>query len=137
MNPVRRKRLILVSIMVAGVGAAVGFALYAFNQTMMFYYSPTDVIAGKAPDNAQIRMGGVVVKGTFKHLPKSIRSVYEVTDGSKTVPVQYDGVLPELEKNGTFVANEVLAKHDEKYMPREVAESLKKAAEAKANTKVN
>jgi len=150
MNPVRRKRLILVSIMVAGVGAAVGFALYAFNQNMMFYYSPTDVIAGKAPDNAQIRMGGVVVKGTFRHLPKSIRSVFEVTDGSKTVPVQYDGVLPDLfregqvilakgslEKNGTFVANEVLAKHDEKYMPREVAESLKKAAEAKDTTKVN
>jgi len=136
--------------MVAGVGIAVGFALYAFNQNMMFYYSPTEVIAGKAPANAQIRMGGVVVKGTFKHLPKSIRSQFEVTDGGKTVEVQYDGVLPDLfregqvilakgvlNRQGLFVANEVLAKHDEKYMPREVVESLKKAAEAKEKAKVN
>lgn len=146
MNPVRRKRLILISIMIAGVGSAVGFALYAFNQNMMFYYSPTEVMNGKAPAHAHIRLGGVVVKGTFKHLPQSIRSQFDVTDGGKTVKVQYDGVLPdlfregqvilakgELDKNGLFVADEVLAKHDEKYMPREVVESLKKAAEAKVN----
>ena len=144
MNPVRRKRLILISIMVAGVATAVGFALYAFNQNMMFYYSPTEVMAGKAPQQAHIRLGGVVVKGTFKHLPDSIRSVFEVSDGSKMIKVQYDGVLPDLfregqvvlakgrlNKNNLFVADEVLAKHDEKYMPREVAESLRKAADKK------
>ena len=87
MNPVRRKRLILISIMVAGVATAVGFALYAFNQNMMFYYSPTEVMAGKAPQQAHIRLGGVVVKGTFKHLPDSIRSVFEVSDGSKMIKV--------------------------------------------------
>jgi cytochrome c-type biogenesis protein CcmE len=146
MNPVRRKRLILISIMVAGVGTAVGFALYAFNQNMMFYYSPTEVMAGKAPAHAHIRLGGVVVKGSFKRVPKSIRCIFDLSDGGKTVKVQYDGVLPDLfregqvilakgrlDGHGTFVADEVLAKHDEKYMPREVAESLKKAANAKAN----
>lgn len=146
MNPVRRKRLILISIMVAGVTTAVGFALYAFNQNMMFYYSPTEIMAGKAPTHARIRLGGVVVNGTFKHIPRSIRSVFELSDGSKMIKVQYDGVLPDLfregqvvlakgrlDKNNLFVADEVLAKHDEKYMPREVAESLKKAANAKVN----
>ena len=144
MNPVRRKRLILISIMLIGVGSAVGFALYAFNQNMMFYYSPTEVMNGKAPTHAHIRLGGVVVKGTFKHLPNSIRSQFEVSDGAKSVEVQYDGVLPDLfregqvilakgalNKHGMFVADEVLAKHDEKYMPREVVDSLNKAAEAK------
>lgn len=150
MNPVRRKRLLLVSIMLIGVGSAVGFALYAFNQNMMFYYSPTEVVAGKVPARAHIRLGGVVVKGTFKHLPDSIRSQFEVTDGGQTVEVQYDGVLPDLfregqvvlamgklDQHGLFVADQVLAKHDEKYMPREVVASLKKAAEAKAKVKVN
>ena len=144
MNPVRRKRLILISIMLIGVGSAVGFALYAFNQNMMFYYSPTEVMTGMAPAHAQIRLGGVVVNGTFKHLPNSIRSQFEVSDGAKQVEVQYDGVLPDLfregqvvlakgtlNKDGVFMADEVLAKHDEKYMPREVVDSLKKAAEAK------
>jgi cytochrome c-type biogenesis protein CcmE len=144
MNPVRRKRLILISIMLAGVGTAVGFALYAFNQNMMFYYSPTEVMNGKAPAHAHIRLGGVVVDGSFKHIPKSIRSVFDLSDGGNTVKVQYDGVLPDLfregqvilakgrlNKDGLFVADEVLAKHDEKYMPREVVESLRKAAEAK------
>jgi len=145
MNPVRRKRIILVSIMVAGVATAVSFALYAFNQNMMFYYSPTQVMAGKAPHHAEIRMGGVVVKGTFKHLPDSITSQFEVTDGGKSVEVRYSGILPDLFREGqvvlakgqlnakgTFVANQILAKHDEKYMPPEVAASLKKAAAAKA-----
>jgi cytochrome c-type biogenesis protein CcmE len=148
MNPVRRKRLILISIMVAGVATAVGFALYAFNQNMMFYYSPTEVMAGKAPPHAHIRLGGVVVKGSFKRVPDSIRSTFVLSDGGKSVKVQYDGILPDLfregqvilakgvlEKNRLFVADEVLAKHDEKYMPREVVESLKQAANAKV--KVN
>jgi cytochrome c-type biogenesis protein CcmE len=146
MNPVRRKRLILISIMVAGVATAVGFALYAFNQNMMFYYSPTEVMAGKAPAHAEIRLGGVVVKGSFKRVPDSIRSTFVLSDGGKSVNVQYDGILPDLfregqvilakgalDKNNLFVADEVLAKHDEKYMPREVVESLKKAANAKVN----
>lgn len=145
MNPVRRKRIILVSIMVAGVTTAVGFALYAFNQNMMFYYSPTQVMDGKAPAHAEIRMGGVVVKGTFKHL-QGIQSQFEVSDGDKSVEVQYSGILPDLfregqvvlakgrlnKTRGLFVANQILAKHDEKYMPPEVAASLRKAAAAKA-----
>ena len=148
MNPVRRKRLILISIMVAGVATAVGFALYAFNQNMMFYYSPTQVVAGEAPPHAHIRLGGVVVKGSFKRVPDSIRSTFVLSDGGKSVKVQYDGILPDLfregqvilakgtlDKNKLFVADEVLAKHDEKYMPREVVESLKQAANAKV--KVN
>lgn len=143
MNPVRRKRLILISIMIAGVGAAVGFALYAFNQNMMFYYSPTEVATGKSPAQARIRLGGVVVEGSFTRIEKSVRSQFDLTDGGKTIKVEYDGVLPDLfregqvilakgvmNKDGLFLADEVLAKHDEKYMPREVADSLQKAAQA-------
>lgn len=145
MNPIRRKRLILIGIMVAGVGIAVGFALNAFNQNMMFYYSPSEVMNGKAPAHARIRMGGVVVDGSFKRIEKSIRAQFDVTDGGNTIKVEYEGVLPdlfregqvilakgELNKDGLFVADEVLAKHDENYMPREVADSLQQAAKAKA-----
>lgn len=144
MNPVRRKRLILVSIMIAGVGLAVGFALYAFKQNMMFYYSPTEVLDGKPPANARIRLGGVVMEGSFQRMEKSLRVHFDVTDGAKIIKVQYDKVLPDLfregqvilakgklDSNGVFVADEVLAKHDENYMPREVAASLQEAARKK------
>lgn len=141
MNPVRRKRLILIGIMVIGVGTAVGFALNAFNQNMMFYFSPTEVLEGKAPNNHRIRLGGVVMDGSFKRVKNSITAHFDVTDGAKVIKVQYDKVLPDLfregqvilakgklDNNGLFIADEVLAKHDENYMPREVADSLQQAA---------
>lgn len=140
MKPARKKRLFFIVFLIAGVTLAAGFAMYAFNQNLMFYFSPTDVKQGKAPVDKLFRMGGMVVEGTFKKEPESLMVHFDITDYEKTVPVQYEGILPDLFREGqgiisrgklnakgVFVAEEVLAKHDENYMPPEVAESLKKA----------
>ncbi len=140
MNPVRRKRLILIGLMVAGVAVAVGFALNAFNQNLMFFYSPSEVAAGKAPLDHPFRLGGLVTTGSVQRLPNGLTTRFEVTDNSKTVTIEYTGILPDLfregqgivahgklNENGVFVADEVLAKHDENYMPPEVADALEKS----------
>jgi len=139
-KPARKKRLFFIIFLIAGVTLAAGFAMYAFNQNLMFYFSPTDVKQGKAPVNKIFRMGGMVVEGTFKKEPKSLKVHFDLTDYEKTVSVEYEGILPDLfregqgiisrgklNEQGVFMAEEVLAKHDENYMPPEVAESLKKA----------
>jgi cytochrome c-type biogenesis protein CcmE len=136
----RKKRLFFIVFLVAGVTLAAGFAMYAFNQNLMFYFSPTDIKQGKAPVDKIFRMGGMVVEGTFKKEPKSLKVHFDLTDFEKTVSVEYEGILPDLFREGqgiisrgklnaagVFVAEEVLAKHDENYMPPEVAESLEKA----------
>ena len=140
MKPARKKRLFFIVFLVAGVTIAAGFAMYAFNQNLMFYFSPTDVKQGKAPVDKLFRMGGMVVEGTFKKEPKSLKVHFDLTDYEQTVSVEYEGILPDLFREGqgiishgklnaqgVFVAEEVLAKHDENYMPPEVAESLEKA----------
>ncbi len=140
MKPARKKRLFFIVFLIAGVTLAAGFAMYAFNQNLMFYFSPTDIKQGKAPVNKIFRMGGMVVEGTFKKEPKSLKVHFDLTDFDKTVSVEYEGILPDLFREGqgiisrgklnaqgVFIAEEVLAKHDENYMPPEVAESLKKA----------
>ena len=139
MKPARKKRLFFIVFLVAGVMLAAGFAMYAFNQNLMFYFSPTDVKQGKAPVDKLFRMGGMVVEGTFKKEPQSLKVHFDLTDYEKTVSVEYEGILPDLFREGqgiisrgklntkgVFVAEEVLAKHDEYYMPPEVAVSLKK-----------
>ncbi|MFK5912969.1 MAG: cytochrome c maturation protein CcmE [Woeseiaceae bacterium] len=139
MKPARKKRLFFIVFLIAGVALAAWFAMYAFNQNLMFYFSPSDIKQGKAPTNKIFRMGGMVVEGTFKKEPKSLMVHFDLTDYEKTVSVEYEGILPDLFKegqgiisrgklnsDGVFVAEEVLAKHDENYMPPEVAESLKK-----------
>jgi len=141
-KPARKKRLFFIIFLIAGVTLAAGFAMYAFNQNLMFYFSPTDVKQGKAPVNKIFRMGGMVVEGTFKKEPKSLKVHFDLTDYEKTVSVEYEGILPDLfregqgiisrgklNEQGVFMAEEVLAKHDENYMPPEVAESLKKRKE--------
>lgn len=146
MKAARKKRLFFIVFLVAGVTLAAGFAMYAFNQNLMFYFSPTDVKQGKAPVNKIFRMGGMVVEGTFKKEPKSLKVHFDLTDYEKTVSVEYEGILPDLfregqgiisrgklNEQGVFVAEEVLAKHDENYMPPEVAESLKKKKEQLEN----
>lgn len=138
MKPARKKRLFFIVFLIAGVALAAGFAMYAFNQNLMFYFSPSDVKEGKAPANKLFRMGGMVVEGTFKKEPKTLKVHFDLTDYGKTVSVEYEGILPDLfregqgiissgklNEQGVFVAEEVLAKHDENYMPPEVAESLK------------
>jgi len=139
-KPARKKRLFFIIFLITGIAVAAGFALYAFNQNLMFYFSPSEVKQGKAPVNKLFRMGGMVVEGTFKKEKNTLKVFFDITDYEKTVTVEYTGLLPDLfregqgiisrgklNSDGIFVAEEVLAKHDENYMPPEVAESLKKA----------
>ena len=142
MKPARRKRLFFIIFLITGITVAAGFAMYAFNQNLMFYFSPSDVKQGKAPVDKLFRMGGMVVEGSFKKEEKSLKVYFDLTDYGKTVSVEYEGILPDLfaegqgiisrgrlNEQGIFIAEEVLAKHDENYMPPEVAESLKKKKE--------
>ena len=138
MTHARKKRLALISLMVIGVAAATALALKAFNENLMFYFSTTDVKQGKAPANKLFRLGGMVVDGSVKRDSKSLKVNFDLTDYQSTVTVEYTGILPDLfregqgiitkgklDDKGVFVAQEVLAKHDENYMPPEVADSLK------------
>ena len=140
MNPKRKKRLALVLLVVLGVGTAVALALNAFKENMMFFYTPSEVAEGKAPDNHAFRVGGLVSKGSLKRQSDGLTVRFDVTDMHKTVTVQYTGILPDLFRegqgivalgrlspDGVFTADEVLAKHDENYMPPEVADALGKA----------
>jgi cytochrome c-type biogenesis protein CcmE len=146
MKPARKKRMILIGLMVAGVAVAVGFGLKAFNQNLMFFYAPSEVVAGDAPANAPFRIGGLVTDGSVQRQEDGLTVRFDVTDQVKTVTVQYTGILPDLfregqgivahgrlSEGGIFIADEVLAKHDENYMPPEVADSLQKAHEAGIN----
>ena len=139
MTPVRRQRLILILLMVAGVATAATFALKAFNENLMYFFSTTEMAEGKAPKNAKFRLGGMVVEGSISRPNKDIMVRFDLTDYNKQVTVEYSGILPDLfregqgivangrlNKDNVFVAEEVLAKHDENYMPPEVADSLKK-----------
>jgi cytochrome c-type biogenesis protein CcmE len=138
MTPARKKRLKLIGLLVSGIVIATVFALKAFNENLMFFFSPSEVVAGKAPDKAAFRLGGMVVKGSVERPGDGLTVKFDLTDNAKTVTVEYTGILPDLfrEEQGivangrlrpdnVFVAEEVLAKHDENYMPPEVADSMK------------
>lgn len=139
----RRRRMMLVGLIVLGVGAAVAFALTAFQENLLYYYSPSQIAAGEAPGDRVFRVGGMVPEGTFKREPGSLEAQFVLTDYEHQVKVSYTGVLPDLFRegqgvvargrlgpDGVFVAQEVLAKHDENYMPPDVAATLKKQHEA-------
>jgi cytochrome c-type biogenesis protein CcmE len=134
----RRKRLFVVLGILGGVAASVSLAVMASRDNLMFYYDPSQIAAGKAPLDKRFRVGGMVVKGSVTRKPGDLTVKFVLTDFVHQVPVQYTGVLPDLFRegqgviahgtigpDGNFVADEVLAKHDEKYMPPEVAASLK------------
>ena len=140
MNPIRKKRLTLIGLMVAGIGVATWLALNAFDENLMFFFSPSEVAEGKAPTAHPFRIGGLVATDSVKRKQDGLTTSFTVTDNAKSVTVEYTGILPDLfregqgivamgqlNQNGIFVASEVLAKHDENYMPPEVAESLKTA----------
>ena len=135
----------LVAVIVVGVSVAGALALRAFRENVMFYFDPTKVAAGAVKVGQRFRLGGMVVKGSLQRTPGSLNVNFAVTDFQHSVPVRYDRVLPDLFKegagmvaygrldaSGTFTADEVLAKHDEKYMPPELARSLKAGQEAAA-----
>jgi len=132
-----------VAAILVGVGIATAFALKAFNQNLLYYYSPTQVEAGEAPAARSIRVGGLVQNGSVQREPGSLEVRFTLTDFAHTLGVSYTGVLPDLfregqgiiargkmHEDGTFVAEEVLAKHDENYMPPEVKDSLQPHADA-------
>jgi cytochrome c-type biogenesis protein CcmE len=135
----RQRRMSLVFGIIAGVGIAGALALSAFRSNVTFFFDPTAVAEGHVKSGEHFRLGGMVTQGSVKRTPGSLEVHFMVTDFKHDVPVAYSGVLPDLfregtgvvahghmDSNGTFVADEVLAKHDEKYMPPEVAKSLKR-----------
>jgi cytochrome c-type biogenesis protein CcmE len=149
MTPKRKQRLMVVFLIILGVGATVALAVTAFQQNMLFFFSPTQIAAGEAPKNRQIRIGGMVSKGSVQRVTSSLQVNFEVTDFAHTVKISYEGILPDLfregqgviaigdmQADGTFSAKEVLAKHDEKYMPPEVAQIMK-AKENATNAPTN
>lgn len=133
----RRRRVWLVCGILAGVGLAAAVALKAFDNNLLYFYDPSQVVAGKVPGGRLFRIGGMVTKGSVERTPGSLEVRFVVTDFAHSVPVRYTGLLPDLFREGQgiiahgrmngaeFIADEVLAKHDEKYMPPEVAKSLK------------
>ncbi len=137
MHPIRRQRLFIVLLVLIGVASAVGLTAYAMRENINLFYPPADIVAGKAPVGKKIRAGGMVVQGSVQRDPKSLKVRFDITDYKETVTVEYTGILPDLFAEGqgivasgvldassVFQANEVLAKHDENYMPPEVKDSL-------------
>jgi len=142
MTPTRKKRLILISMVVLGVAVATAIFLTAFKDNIMFFKSPTEISQNDFPENRNFRLGGMVKEGSLQRLDNSLKVLFSVTDYGADVQVEYEGILPDLFREGQgvvaigymknnqlFVAEEVLAKHDENYMPPEVADILQTEAE--------
>ncbi len=140
MNPRRRKILLSVIFIIIGMAAATALALKAFQENLLYFYSPSQVVAGEAPSSRNFRIGGLVVVNSVERDPETLLVQFILTDTLQEVTVNYEGILPDLFRegqgivangqlhaDGTFAASQVLAKHDENYMPAEVADALKKA----------
>ncbi|RAU16691.1 cytochrome c maturation protein CcmE [Nitrincola tibetensis] len=140
MNAQRKQRLTLVLVIVLGASVAVGLTAYALSQNINLFYSPSEIYMGEAPKDTRIRAGGMVVEGSIRRDPTSLRVEFDITDYAHATTVEYTGILPDLFRegqgivaqgmlaaDGRLIASEVLAKHDENYMPPEVAEALAKA----------
>ena len=143
----RYKRLAAALLVLIGVAIAVGLGLKAFNKNLLYYYTPSQVAAGQARPGQMFRMGGLVAMGSVQRAPGSMTVHFVLTDMQHSVPITYTGILPDLFREGQgivvhgsladggqFTADEVLAKHDEKYMPPEVAAAIKKAKEQQATS---
>lgn len=137
MNPVRKKRLFIILAILAGVGVAVALALSALQQNINLFYTPTQIAAGEAPEGTRIRAGGLVEEGSVERTNDSLTVSFRVTDNVESVTIRFQGILPDLfregqgivalgrvNSEGVLVADEVLAKHDENYMPPEVTQAL-------------
>jgi cytochrome c-type biogenesis protein CcmE len=141
MNPKRKQRLYVIFGLVGGLGVAVGLVMYALSQNINLFFTPTQIAGGHAPEAQMIRVGGMVAEGTVYRNPESLEVAFDVTDFDHNVRVTYAGILPDLFREGqgvvvqgrvnqgTFQATEVLAKHDENYMPPEVTEALRQSGQ--------
>lgn len=140
MHPVRKQRLIIVLFVLLFSSAAIGLVVYAMSGNINLFFPPAEVAAGKAPVGKPIRVGGMVVEGSVQRSDDSLVIAFEVTDYTARVPVVYEGILPDLfgegqgavasgvlNEDGVLMASEVLAKHDENYMPPEVADALEQS----------
>lgn len=140
MKPKRKKRLTLIIFMVLGLGTAVGLLMYSLSQSINLFMTPTQIANGEAQVGRTIRAGGLVVAGSVVREEDGLGVTFKVTDGVAEVEIFYEGILPDLfregqgivalgkiDQNGVFQASEVLAKHDENYMPPEVKDALEKA----------
>ena len=140
MHPTRKQRLIIALVIVLLSSLTVGLTSYALRGNINLFYSPSEVAAGEAPTDRSIRVGGMVVEGSVTRARDKLETRFIVTDFASSVTVTYDGILPDLfaegegvvatgilGANGVVTASEVLAKHDENYMPPEVADALEKA----------
>jgi cytochrome c-type biogenesis protein CcmE len=145
MHPIRKKRLTIVLFLVVGVSVAVALTTYALRQNINLFYDPSQIAAGEAPVDVRIRAGGMVLEGSVIRDPESLQVEFKVTDFTSSVLMEYTGILPDLfaegqgvvamgrlDGGGRFVADQVLAKHDENYMSPEVNEALEKAASKRA-----
>ncbi|HSE79393.1 MAG TPA: cytochrome c maturation protein CcmE [Alphaproteobacteria bacterium] len=146
----KRRRLYLLGLMFAALGVATALVLSAFRDSIVFFYSPSEIVEKRIPPDRPMRIGGLVEVGSLQRAQGSLEIRFRVTDLNHAVPVIYAGVLPDLfregqgvvaqgklDSEGVFRASEVLAKHDENYMPPEVADALKKSGhwQDKAGTK--
>lgn len=143
----RHKRLILVVVALALLGLGATFVLKAFRSNLVFFYTPTEVFAGQVPQGQAFRIGGMVLEDSLQRNEDGVTVRFAVTDTIEDVPVQFTGILPDLfqegkgvvaqgrmNMEGMFVADQVLAKHDENYMPPEAAEALERAMKIKMET---
>jgi cytochrome c-type biogenesis protein CcmE len=133
----RHQRMIFIGLVLTGMLASAGFAYRAFQENLLYFHSPTQIFEAQEPLDRRIRLGGLVVEDSVKRVPGSLTVDFVVTDLVHSIPVRYDRVLPDLfaegqgvvahgrlNEDGVFIADEVLAKHDENYMAPEVAEAL-------------
>ena len=140
----RHRRMALIAVVLGGVVVSAALAMRAFEQNLLYFFSPTQIATGEAPVERTFRLGGMVLDGSVEREPGSLTVSFVVTDYAHSIPVRYTGVLPDLfqegqgvvargrvEGDGHFAAEEVLAKHDENYMPPEVAEALEQGRAAR------
>ncbi len=137
MTRTRRRRLMLVALLLGGLGLATALMLTAFQENLLYFYQPSTVAAGEVAPGARFRLGGLVEQGSVSRREDGLEVSFKLADCSASVPVRYQGILPDLFREGQgivtygqlnqdnlFIADEVLAKHDESYMSPEVAEAL-------------
>ena len=148
MHPIRKQRLQVVLLIIVASSAAVGLVAYMLGQNANYFFTPSQVLQGEAPDNVTIRAGGMVVKGSIERSTDSLDVSFLVSDGMANLRESYSGILPDLfaedeaaiatgklDENNVLQATQVLAKHDENYTPPEVADAMNKAYEIKQKEK--
>jgi cytochrome c-type biogenesis protein CcmE len=148
MHPLRKQRLQFVILIVVAATVVVGLVVYMLGQNANYFYTPSQIAAGEAPQGVHIRAGGMVVEGSVQRSPDSLDVQFAVTDGASMLVIQHSGILPDLfdegeaaiaagmiDDNLVLQATEVLAKHDEKYTPPEVADAMNEAYQRKQEYK--